>query len=227
MTSSAAEEDVVAVADRPHAAPVALRRDERPARVLHRLHVTMQTLSGPIETIVCSRSSSRNARELLLALAGGPVVAVRVADVDATSGTSGSNGFAERGDAVDRERAHRRPVVGEPAGDRLPAPLAARLVELARELPRRLDRLRAAGDEEDAIEVAGRERCDLASRARSRADAHTTSSCRTAAPASARAPPARSPRRTRSRASPRRARRARRGSACHRCPRGSSRRRAR
>ena len=39
--------------------------------------------------------------------------------------------------------------------------LPARLVVLARELPRRLDRLGAAGAEEDAVQVAGRERRDL------------------------------------------------------------------
>src|SRR4029079_2150517 len=38
---------------------------------------------------------------------------------------------------------------------------AARLVVLARELPCRLDGLRAAGDEEDAVQVARRERGDL------------------------------------------------------------------
>ena len=90
----------------------------------------------------------------------------------------------ERGDAVDRQGAHRRPVVGDPARDRLPAALArdplldalarrhalrhlrphvvaARRVVLARELPGRLDRLGAARHEEDAVQVAGRDGCDL------------------------------------------------------------------
>ena len=74
--------------------------------------------------------------------------------------------------------------------------LAARGVVLPRELPGRLDRLRAARDEEDAVEVARSERCHLAPRARSRAGARTTSWCRRAARASARARPGRSPRRT-------------------------------
>ena len=39
--------------------------------------------------------------------------------------------------------------------------LATRRVVLPRELPRRLDRLGAAGAEEDAVQVAGRERRDL------------------------------------------------------------------
>ena len=38
---------------------------------------------------------------------------------------------------------------------------AAREVVLPRELPRRLDRLRAAGDEEDAVEIAGRQGGEL------------------------------------------------------------------
>src|SRR5438067_1121943 len=113
------------------------------------------------------------------------VAAVRVRDV-AYLRHERLEGDAERGDAVDREGAEGRPVVGDLARDRLVAALgrsrdalvvarlalcaaerrrdalgAARLVVLARELPRRLDRLRPAGDEEDAVEVAGRERGDL------------------------------------------------------------------
>ena len=65
----------------------------------------------------------------------------------------------QRGDAVDRERAHGRAVVGDPARDGLPAPLAARQVVLAGELPGRLDGLGAARDEEDAVQVA---RCERA-----------------------------------------------------------------
>src|SRR5438046_6125841 len=49
-------------------------------------------------------------------------------------------------------------VVRRAPGDRLPAALALRLVELARELPGRLDRLRPARDEEDAVQVARGER---------------------------------------------------------------------
>ena len=88
------------------------------------------------------------------------VVAVRVADVDDV-GDERLEGGAERGDAVDRERAEGGAVVGEPAGDGLPAALAAGGVVAARELPGGLDRLGAAGDEEDAVQVAGGERGDL------------------------------------------------------------------
>ena len=47
------------------------------------------------------------------------------------------------------------------AGVRAQPLLSAREVVLARELPRRLDGLRAAGDEERAVQVAGRQRRDL------------------------------------------------------------------
>ena len=61
-----------------------------------------------------------------------------------------------RATAFTRLGGRRLPAIPRPS-----AALAARLVVLARELPRRLDRLGAAGDEEDAVEVAGRERRDL------------------------------------------------------------------
>ena len=121
------------------------------------------------------------------------VVAVRVGDV-AHLGDERLERRAQRRDAVDGQRAHRRPVVRDVSRDRLvparrrdgrshdrvvidlrllragacarrdePAEvlLAPRRVVLARELPGRLDRLGATGAEEDAIEVAGRERRDL------------------------------------------------------------------
>ena len=124
---------------------------------------------------------------------GGAVVAVRVRDV-AHLRDERLERLAESRDAVDRERAERRPVIRDVPGDRLvrpghalrrrhdrvvihlrllsagaragshdraPVPLAARRVVLARELPRGLDRLGAAVDEEHAIQVAGRERRDL------------------------------------------------------------------
>ena len=47
-------------------------------------------------------------------------------------------------------------MVGHAAADGLPAPLAARVVVLAGELPGGLDGLGAARDEEAALEVAGR-----------------------------------------------------------------------
>ncbi len=116
----------------------------------------------------------------------GPVVAVRVVDVTHL-GDERLEHRPERGDAVDRERAHGRAVVGDMAGDRLVAvrrrggrrrrsrrgrararPLAARSrfsprasVVLPGQLPGGLDRLRPARDEEDAVQVARRERRHL------------------------------------------------------------------
>ena len=122
--------------------------------------ITIATVSGPAASIVCSRSSSRKAVNSVLGLVRRAVVAVRVARVR-TSGHERLERRAQRRDAVDRERAHGRPVVGDVARDHLPAPLAAGRVVLAGELPGRLDRLGAARDEEDAVEVAGSQRGDL------------------------------------------------------------------
>ena len=140
--------------------PVALRRRERAAGVLHRLHDHHRHGLGAglhdrrVEVL------EQEGRELLLGLVGRAVVAVRVPHVDRV-GHERLERRAQRGDAVDRERAHRRPVVGGATRHGLPAALAARLVVLARELPRGLDRLAAAGDEEAAVEIARRERRDL------------------------------------------------------------------
>src|SRR6185437_12351661 len=69
---------------------------------------------------------------------------------------------ADRGDAGQRERAERRAVVGGAAGDHLvAAALAADLVVLAGQLDDRLVGLGAAGAEEGAVEVAGRDLGDL------------------------------------------------------------------
>jgi hypothetical protein len=95
-------------------------------------------------------------------------------------------GRLQRRDAVDRQRAHGGAVVRDLARDRLVAVRlaagrdrvvvalrrsgrdraadvlrAARRVVLPRELPGGLDRLRPAGDEEGAVEVARRERREL------------------------------------------------------------------
>ena len=77
-------------------------------------------------------------------------------------GVSGSNGVAQRRDAGDRERPHRRAVVRGLAGDDLVAlGLTDRPEVLPGQLPRRLDRLGAAGGEEDPVQVAGRELGEL------------------------------------------------------------------
>ena len=79
-----------------------------------------------------------------------------------TPGRSGSNGALIDGDPGQRERAERRAVVGESAGDHLVAVvLAADLVVLAHELDDRVVRLGAAGAEERAVEVARGELGDL------------------------------------------------------------------
>ena len=155
-----AEQDSVLVADLAHALPVARRRRERAAGILHRLHQDHRHRLGPrlldrrVEVLEQERG------ELLLGLVLRPVVAVGVAHVDHVRHERLER-RANRRDAVDREGAHRRAVVGDATADGLPAPLAARRVVLARELPRRLDRLRSAGDEEHAVEVPGRQLRDL------------------------------------------------------------------
>ena len=128
-----------------------------------------------------SRFVEQHLRELGLRLLRRTVVAVRVHDVPHL-GHERLERHPQRRDPVDRERAHRRAVVGDLARDRLVLarrrradalvvprlvgafdPLAAAREEvLARELPGRLDRLGAAGDEEGAVEVARRERGQLA-----------------------------------------------------------------
>ena len=70
--------------------------------------------------------------------------------------------LAPPGVAADRQRTERVAVVALPARDEMPAPRFPALdVVLARHLQRRLDRLRAAGDEIDVREIAGRVRCEL------------------------------------------------------------------
>ena len=157
--------------------------------------ITMATVSGPVCSIIDSRSSEQDG-ELGLRLLRRTVVAVRVVDVERV-GDERLERRLQRGDAVDGERAHRRPVVGDPARDRLPAALAARGVVLARELPGRLDRLGASRAEEDAVEVAGSDRGDLGGeldRARVRVVPVRRRAARAAAPL-----PLPSPRRIRSR----------------------------
>ena len=184
MTSSAHRQDPVAVADLAHALPVALGRRERAAGVLHRLHDHHGDGLGPACWMHRLEILEQERGELGLGLLRRTVVAVRVVDVDDVRHER-LEGRLQRGDAVDRERAHGRPVVGDPPRDRLPAALAAGRVVLARELPGRLDGLRAAGDEEDAVQVARRDARRPRRRARSRAGARSSSSCRRAARAAA------------------------------------------
>ena len=199
------EQDAVAVADRADALEVAGGRRERAAGVLDGLHDHQRDRlragldDRRLEVVEQERG------ELLLGLGGRAVVAVRVADVDHV-GDERLEGGAQRGDAVDRERAQRGAVVGEAAGDGLPAALAAGGVVGAGELPGGLDGLGAAGDEEDAVQVARGERRRPRRRARSRGGARSSSWCRTAARASARARRGRPRRRASSRSGRRTAR---------------------
>ena len=151
-----AEQDPVPVADLAHALEVAGRRHERAARVLHRLEDHHRDGLRPCLLDRLGQVGEKKLGELLLRLRGRPVVAVRVANVDHVRDERLER-RAQRGDPVDRERAHRRAVVRGAARDRLPPALAVRHVVLARELPRGLDGLRAAGDEERAVDVLGRE----------------------------------------------------------------------
>ena len=122
-------------------------------------------------------------RELLFRLFRRAVVAVRVAHVPHLGDERLERG-AQCLDAVDGQGPEGRAVVRDVARDRLVLPAlrwaadlpadhlpgldtwhlgssGAYLEILARELPRRLDRFRAARDEENAVEVAGGERRDL------------------------------------------------------------------
>ena len=90
----------------------------------------------------------------------GKAVRVRVRHV-AAAGRERLEWGAQAGHPGGREGAQRRPVVGDVARDELGAlAVAAQAVVVAGELERRLDGLAAARGEEDAVEVAWRERGD-------------------------------------------------------------------
>jgi len=112
------EQDVVPVAELPHAAPVALGRGEAATRVLHRLHVHETHRLGPHREDRLLELVEEEARELLLRLLVRAVEAVGVRDV-AHLGDKRLERRSERRDPVDRERSERRPVVGDVARDRL------------------------------------------------------------------------------------------------------------
>jgi hypothetical protein len=153
-----AEEDVVPVAELAHPAPVAGRRRERTPGVLHRLHDHHRNRARPGRVDRVLELLEEQGGELLLGLLLGPVVAVRVPNV-VDPRHERLERVPESRDPVDRQGSHRRAVVGDVARDCLPPPLRlpSSGVVLARELPGRLDRLRAARAEEDAVEVARRD----------------------------------------------------------------------
>src|SRR5262249_12789099 len=152
-----AKQDPVAVADLAHAGEVAGRRRERAAGVLYRFHnhhsdrLRSSALDRGVEVV------EQHCCELLITLARRPAETVRVAHMDHIRDERLERSATSR-NAMDRKRTQRCPGVSDVAADRLPASLAARRVELSRELPRRLDRLGAARDEEDAVQVVWGER---------------------------------------------------------------------
>ena len=179
------------------------------------------TVSGPSKWI---RSRIVSAR--LLGAAAAAPVGVRVGHVR-RAGEQRLERLARGRDAGGAQRAERRAVVGELARDDLVAAgVAGELVVLAGELERRVDGLRAAAGEEDAVEVARARARRRAPRARSRAGARSPSSCRRRGPWPGRRRPGRR-RRGRGRCSRRTGRRGRRGSGCRARRRRSTPRRGR
>ena len=177
----AAEQDAVAVADLAQRLRVARRRHEAAAGVLHGLDDHHRHAVGALgQDLLLDRLGGMDARVAGLA-ADGAVAAVGVRDV-ARIAEQRLEGRAGRRDAGQRERSERAAVVGAAARDHLaPRVLALREVVLARELPGRLDRLRAAGGEEEARQAGGREAEDaLGQRERGR-DAWRPSSGRSRA----------------------------------------------
>jgi hypothetical protein len=144
------EQHAVAVADLAHPPPVARRRHEAPARVLHGLQDDGGDELGALSL------------DHLLYRVGGPLrVLLSVLDVEEAR-RQGLERRLEGGQTRDRERAHRGAVVGDVPGDDLvPSRLPVDLVVLPGELDGGLHRLRARGDEERAVEVPGRYLGDL------------------------------------------------------------------
>ena len=192
-------QDAVGVADLAHAAVVLRMRRERAARVLDGLHDHHGDGLGPL--LLDRLGDLVGARERALAglRAVLAAVAVRVGDV-ADAVDERLERRADRRDARDRERAHGRAVVGDLARDDLaPHRLAVGRVVLARQLPGRLDRLGAAGDEERAVDAGRREIGEPGGElGRGRVRERPVRVVRQLA-ASARARPGRAPRRTSSR----------------------------
>ena len=150
------QRDAVLVAQRAQPGPVAVGRHEAAAGVLDRLgdqhrHGLRPGLDDRALDLVQQPRAQRG-----LVLGVGIAVAVGVGDPHDRDRRRAER-LLHRPHAGERERAERHPVVGDLARDRLRAlRLALGQVVLADDLPGRLDRLRAAVGEEDAVEVAGR-----------------------------------------------------------------------
>ncbi len=150
------QQHVVAVADLADPLEVAVGRDETATGVLDRLEDHRGDRLGALELDPLLDRGRRPERVAVLR----PAVEVGVGDVAAAGGERLELG-AQLGDPGRGEGAERGAVVGDLAGDHLVLlPVAAHAVVVAGQLQRRLDRLRAARGEEDAVEVGGRQRGD-------------------------------------------------------------------
>ena len=148
------------VADLPNPGEVPRRRREAAARVLHRLQehggdrLRALPLDRPLDLV-----GGPPAERLQVAgdKLGRPVeVGVRHPH---PAGCHRLEWFFDAGEPGDRERTHGRAVVGDvTADDLVPPGLADRLEVLLGQLPGGLDRLRAAGGEKGAVQIARRQR---------------------------------------------------------------------
>ena len=140
------------VADLPDALEVALLRRDAAAGVLQRLEDHGGDRVGALEHRSCG-GSARRPRGGRAPRASGTRSCSRTWT---PPGMDGSKGVFRLGQPGRRERSHRGAVVGDLASDDLVLlALAVGAVEVARDLDRRLDRLRPGVREEDPVEVAG------------------------------------------------------------------------
>ncbi len=151
------EQDAVRVAQRAYALPVASRRGEATAGVLHRLRDHHRDRLGALEDDRVFQLGEQGGAERVLIVTERMPVGVGVADEVRRDG-----GRCERCAGVDqageRERTQRCAVVRDPARDDLvPQRLAVVCVPLPGQLVGGLVGVAAAGGEEDPVEVAGSE----------------------------------------------------------------------
>ena len=146
------QQDVVLVADLAHPLEVALLRRDAPAGVLERLEDHGRDRLRPLELDPLADLLGGPERVAV----SGPVVRVRVRHMNTALGERLER-RAQVGEAGRHQGTHRRPVVGDLAGDHLVLlALTGDPEVLARQLQRRLDRFGTARREEDVVEVAGR-----------------------------------------------------------------------
>ena len=150
----------MAVADLAHPGEVAGRRREASAGVLHRLQEDRGDRVGAFEEDHLLDAVGRPASERFEVVGGsahlGRAVEVGVRHAEATGGDRLEHRL-HRGDAGDRQGSLRRAVIGHrPRDDLVLGGLALQLPVVLGELERGLDRLAAAGGEEDLVEVARR-----------------------------------------------------------------------